>query len=283
MPETSASTGTSEIIDRRALLWAGAAGAGLGAIGGLGIPTGTAGAFAKRPVILSRWRCTSTPASARVSPAWMRISIRRVDSALTWCGGPTTTSARWRTAFAPPSASTARTSLTITGTSSGKPSSGPLASGDRSFVDAARSIPTRMAARCRSSPPRSPDPAWAIYTLQARSQNALYSTSYSDTTLELDIYPQQLGADARVVVEILSSYRPATAGRPAGQYRIQYRLGDSVGIRPRSDGLVGVVGLRCAADRRLAPARLDPARGSRRLWPDTVAADASLLAAESRL
>ena len=39
------------------------------------------------------------------------------------------------------------------------------------------------------------------------------------------------GTDARVVVEIVSSYRPASAGRPAGQYRIQYRLGDPVGTR----------------------------------------------------
>ena len=110
----------------------------------------------------------------------------------------------------------------------------------------------------------------------APPRTRVYSTSYSDTTLELDIYPQQLGTDARVVVEIVSSYRPATAGRPAGQYRIQYRLGDPIGKHTEDGGLLGVVGLPAPPTDHWYRLRLTPRADHADLWPDTVSSDASL-------
>ena len=81
------------------------------------------------------------------------------------------------------------------------------------------------------------------YTLQGAAWNFTYSTSYIDTTLVLDVRPESVGADAQVVVEIGSSYRPATAGRPAGEYTLQYRLGASTGRWKEQNGLLGVIGI----------------------------------------
>lgn len=120
----------------------------------------------------------------------------------------------------------------------------------------------------------SPDGLWATYLLEGQAWNSTYSTSYADTVLELDVLPESVSADAQIVVEIGSSYRPATAGRPAGQYRLQYRVGDTPGRWTEDQGRLGVIGIAAAASwQRLT---LDLAADHAALWPDTVAGDASL-------
>ena len=276
MPEESVSTSTPETSEPSRTLVGGAAGAVWAPSAGSVSQQGPPGPSRKRPEILSRWRCTSIPASVRASAVWMRTSIKRAVSAWTWCGGRTTTSARRRSAIEPLFVSTARLSLPITGTSIGCAS--PPGPWRRAITRSStlRSTPPRTAAKCWSLPSAQSNAAWATHCLQARSQNAVYSTSYSDTTLELDIYPQQLGADARVLVEILSSYRPPSAGRPAGQYRIQYRLGDGVGFRTEEGGLLGIVGLPAPPPNAWHRLRIVPREDHAVLWPDTVADDASL-------
>ena len=115
---------------------------------------------------------------------------------------------------------------------------------------------------------------WATYLLEGRAWNYTYSTSYADTVLELDVLPELLGPDAQVVVEIGSSYRPATGGRAAGQYRLQYRVGDSPGRRTEDEGRLGVIGI--AAGTGWQRLRMDLRADHAALWPDTVAGDAAL-------
>lgn len=120
--------------------------------------------------------------------------------------------------------------------------------------------------------------AWAAYQLRAVSANLLYSTSYFDTTLHLDVLPQQVGPDGEVVVEVVSSYRAATHGRPAGQYRIQYRIGSATpGYSHEEGGLLGVVHVAAGAAGAWQRLRMDLHSDHRALWPDTVAGDASLV------
>lgn len=113
------------------------------------------------------------------------------------------------------------------------------------------------------------------YTMLGTAWNSTYSTSYSDTTLEIDVLIEQ-GSDTAVpFIEILSSYRPATGGRAAGSYVLQYRFGGRQGHWTENGGLTGVIGLpaRVGQWQQLA---LRPVEDHRILWPDTVAEDASL-------
>jgi hypothetical protein len=121
-----------------------------------------------------------------------------------------------------------------------------------------------------------PGAGWTTYQQEAKAQNSVYSTSYCDTTVDLDVMLVSGGDDARIVMEIVSSYRPARAGRPAGQYRIQYRVGGPVGRSLEERGLLGVVGLPSIAAGSWHTFTLDPRADHAALWPDTVADDASL-------
>ncbi len=145
------------------------------------------------------------------------------------------------------------------------------------------------------SEPRSPDepgralrltargdgPQYAAQWLTGVAWNFTYSTCLADTTIELDVLPETLGPDAQLAIEIVSSYHPETAGRPAGQYRLRYLLGPTPpaaeqAARPdRDDPLLGVAILPPGRPgwRRL---RLQPAMDVALCWPDLVAGDNSL-------
>jgi hypothetical protein len=153
--------------------------------------------------------------------------------------------------------------------------SGPLGSSSHTFVatphsadEAGGALRLQAAAGSSSS--------WGYHLLEGQAGNATYSTSYADTKLTLDVLPQQLSDNAEIVVEIASSYRPASGGRPAGYYKIQYRIGRKAGRWTENNGLLGVVakpaGAAYAWQRIVMDLRADHAL----LWPDTVAGDASL-------
>ena len=115
---------------------------------------------------------------------------------------------------------------------------------------------------------------WGWFVFDGAAWNSTYSTSLADTTIELDVYSESVGADAELVVEIFSSYRPARAGRPAGQYSLQYRVGSDYGRFTEGDGRRGVI-TRTGVNtwQRL---RMRPVADIAALWPDLVAGDASL-------
>ncbi|MGH3096240.1 MAG: hypothetical protein ACRDMV_09610 [Streptosporangiales bacterium] len=107
--------------------------------------------------------------------------------------------------------------------------------------------------------------------------NMRYSTSLADTTVELDVLGESLGEDAVLLVEVQSSYHPASGGRPAGKYRLEYRIGHVSRTKrcTEGNGLIGVVErpLRGDAWHRLV---LRPVDDIAKLWPDLVAMDNSL-------
>jgi hypothetical protein len=156
-----------------------------------------------------------------------------------------------------------------------KVASGGLADTAMDFVSSPAN-PDEAGQKMRVTARAKPGAAWATYQLEAKAQNSMYSTSYCDTSIDLDVMRVDGGEDSRIVIEIVSSYRPARAGRPAGQYRIQYRVGDPVGRSTEQHGLVGVVGLPTLAAGTWHRITLDPRADHAALWPDTVADDASL-------
>ena len=118
--------------------------------------------------------------------------------------------------------------------------------------------------------------SWGTYQLEGTAWNSTYTTSLAATVLELDVLPEQLGADAELVVEIASSYRPATGGRPAGNYTVQYRVGPAAGRWTEGAGqLLGVVAVEAPAG-TWTRLRMDLEADVAALWPDLVAGDSGL-------
>jgi len=64
----------------------------------------------------------------------------------------------------------------------------------------------------------------------ADAKNDCLTTSLTDTSIAIEVYPQQLNEDGWADIRIQSSYRPAREGRVAGQYSVIYRIG---GSRPK--------------------------------------------------
>jgi len=119
-----------------------------------------------------------------------------------------------------------------------------------------------------------PAEEWGRLQYEGEAYNSTYSTSIAETTVVLDVLSESLGADAELLVEVVSSYRPATSGRPAGQYTLQYRVGSQVGRFTEESGLLGVVATKPGVGwQRL---ELQPEEDIAALWPDLVAGDASL-------
>lgn len=270
-PSERADTG----LDRRGFLLAGAA-AGVGAAGALGVPTGTAGAFAapsRDPVSMAMHIHSSFSEGTASMDAHLHQARRLGVDVVWWTEHDFRLTAhgyRTHVGFDGPREPADRWDFDWKSISSG-----PLARADHSFVSSPAN-PDESGDKMQVVATAKQDSRWATHVLQAHSQNAMYTTSYADTTIELDIYAEQLGDDARVVVEIVSSYRPARAGRKAGQYRIQYRLGDPVGKQVQDGGLTGVVGLDAPPIGRWHRLRLTPREDHADLWPDTVSWDASL-------
>jgi predicted metal-dependent phosphoesterase TrpH len=153
--------------------------------------------------------------------------------------------------------------------------SGGVAASDLSFVTAPYN-PSEPGQKMQVTMTAHPRGDWSSYQAEAKAQNVVYSTSYCDTSIELDVMLLARDGDARIVIEIVSSYRPARGDRPAGQYRIQYRIGGPVGRSKEKRGLVGVVGLPPVDPEVWRTITLDPRADHAALWPDTVADDASL-------
>lgn len=120
-----------------------------------------------------------------------------------------------------------------------------------------------------------PSADWGSLTWTGTAWNHTYTTSIVDTTLVLDVLGEQLGKDAQLVVEVLSSYRPGTGGRPAGQYALQYRVGQGGQPWLEGDGLTGVVPVASTGSwQRLQMTLADDMAA---LWPDLVRGDAGLV------
>jgi len=110
--------------------------------------------------------------------------------------------------------------------------------------------------------------------LDADAWNSTYSGSLADTTLRVELRP---GPGAAMQVDL--SYQPASGGRPAGRYRLTYRLGAARDARRTSgtdgtDGTDGIVDLPAPAGWSTVDIR--PVDDVRALWPDLVAEDNSL-------
>lgn len=94
--------------------------------------------------------------------------------------------------------------------------------------------------------------------------------------LHLEVYPQRVGRLGYLEITIPLSYHPSSGGRPAGHYRLCYRIGGTG--RPGSrtaDGLAGIATLDAPAG-RWASVTVSPAADVARIWPDLDARDMAI-------
>jgi hypothetical protein len=116
-------------------------------------------------------------------------------------------------------------------------------------------------------------PDWGAALAWADAGNSFYSTNLSDTTMTIDVLAERVDVDAELVVQVETSYRPATAGRPAGVYVLEYRVGTHASTG-RDTPLTGVVTV--AATSGWQTLTLRPLDDIRVFWPDLVAEDSGL-------
>lgn len=114
------------------------------------------------------------------------------------------------------------------------------------------------------------------HELLAQSAQYLYRTSLDGQTIELDVRPEAVSADAFVALEITTSYRPARAGRPAGVYVLSYRIGG--GRTPGSAVDKDQLGIITVDGRpgEWTTLRVTPANDLAALWPGVDGRDAAL-------
>ena len=114
-------------------------------------------------------------------------------------------------------------------------------------------------------------------TLTANPRNYALNTSIDGTTITLDVRPIDIGEDAWLDIVVETSYRPAIAGRPAGRYRVRYRIGGGrpIGTVVETEPLQGliVLGPQIA---KWTTITLDPVSDFAQLWPDIDFRDAAL-------
>ena len=101
--------------------------------------------------------------------------------------------------------------------------------------------------------------------------------------LDIEVLPQSISSDAFTELLVVTSFKPARSGRPAGRYQISYRIGgpDAPGTYrlagTGTSSLTGIVVLP-AAQGSWQSLRLDPTADIAALWPDLEAPrDAALV------
>lgn len=82
----------------------------------------------------------------------------------------------------------------------------------------------------------------AVRGFNGTASNSLFRTSLDGQILEIDVFPTAVGTRSYLEVQVVTSYRPARGGIPAGNYQLSYRVGgyQAPGTRTRN-GRTGVV------------------------------------------
>ncbi|MEV4539637.1 hypothetical protein AB0J82_38270 [Asanoa sp. NPDC049518] len=149
---------------------------------------------------------------------------------------------------------------------------GPIGGARHAFVDQPHS-PGEAGRALRVTGTGTSPTEWGGAWVFADGGNSFYTTNLTDTTLSVDVLAERVGPDAEVVVQLETSYRPAVAGRPAGVYVLEYRVG-SRKSRALQNELTGVVTV--PATGTWQTLKIRPRRDIRRFWPDLAAEDSAL-------
>jgi hypothetical protein len=120
---------------------------------------------------------------------------------------------------------------------------------------------------------KSVDIAWGSIAMKALTGNLLYNTNLADTTMTVEMLAEHVSDNATAFMQIRSSYRPATHGRPAGNYVLHYRVGPTA-MRVLEKPLRGVVQVKATGSWQKLT--IDPVADMKLFWPDIQARDSAL-------
>ncbi|GIF63086.1 hypothetical protein Ais01nite_11210 [Asanoa ishikariensis] len=149
---------------------------------------------------------------------------------------------------------------------------GPVTGAGHAFVDEPHS-PGEPGKALRVTGTGTSATEWGRTWMFGDGGNSFYTTNLTDTTLTIDVLAERTGPDAELVVQLETSYRPAIAGRPAGVYVLEYRVGTQAS-RTVEGELTGVVTVPATSGWQTLKIR--PRKDIRRFWPDLVAEDSAL-------
>ncbi|SNS59349.1 hypothetical protein SAMN05421812_10141 [Asanoa hainanensis] len=149
---------------------------------------------------------------------------------------------------------------------------GPVTDARHAFVDEPHS-PDEPGKALRVTATGTSAAEWGAAWLFADGGNSFYTTNLTDTTLFVDVLAERIGPDAEVVVQLETSYRPATAGRPAGVYVLEYRVGGQASRTLRGE-LTGVVTVPATGGWQTLKIR--PRKDIHTFWPEIMAEDSAL-------
>ncbi|WP_144022850.1 hypothetical protein [Asanoa hainanensis] len=111
--------------------------------------------------------------------------------------------------------------------------------------------------------------------VKGSAANTVDQRSVYDQRITVDVFPASVSPDSYLTLTLTTSWRPATHGRPAGQYTLTYVV-DGTQSRSRTrDGIAGTVHVP-ARQGRWNTIELRPEEDLARLWPDIEAADAAM-------
>jgi hypothetical protein len=117
--------------------------------------------------------------------------------------------------------------------------------------------------------------AAASVGVKGSAANTVDQRSVYDQTVAVDVFPASVSPHNYLTLTLTTSWRPATHGRPAGEYTLTYVI-DGTQSKSRSrDGIAGVVHVP-AREGRWNTVEVHPEEDMARFWPDIDARDAAM-------
>jgi hypothetical protein len=111
--------------------------------------------------------------------------------------------------------------------------------------------------------------------VKGSAANTVDQRSVYDQTITIDVFPAAVSPHGYLTMKLTTSWRPATNGRPAGQYTLTYII-DGTESRARTcDGIAGVVHL-TARQGQWNTVEMHPEEDMARFWPDIDPRDAAM-------
>lgn len=112
--------------------------------------------------------------------------------------------------------------------------------------------------------------------VKGSAANTVNQRSVYDQTITVDVFPAVVSPHNYLTVTVTTSWRSATARRPAGEYTLTYIIDGTQSHARELDGIAGVVHVP-AREGRWNTVQMRPEEDIARFWPDLESGDAAMI------